>query len=148
DGTVALRAVNTKCLVAACGECIYDFRFDIDGFTPGADLPVKFGELNCPTDTETHWDYQGSVHIGTSDQGVVCRYLDRGLLEWNNLCGSANLICGTDHCTATCPAGLTCTAIDGASDTRCLKPCSADADCGSSGVLTCKDSFCRVGTTL
>jgi hypothetical protein len=146
--TLELRLVNTDCRNARCGSCIYDYRFDLSGIAESSELPLKIGTMECATDPAVHWDYETTLHLADGREGVVCRYAPRGTLVWVGKCAERNLPCGSDAvCGMTCAGGLTCASVDGASDTRCLASCQADADCSPATAMTCQDGTCRLATT-
>jgi hypothetical protein len=151
DGKVDLALTNERCSVARCGSCLYDFTFDLKGVALNAALPVRVGFAAC-ADEAVNWKHTALLPVADAPSGVLCRYAERGALIWQaqakDTCQSANMPCG-EHCetsTTTCNAGLSCVAVDGANDQRCLPNCSSDNDC-TAGLTTCRDGLCRIANS-
>jgi hypothetical protein len=156
DGSLELRLVNPTCAVAHCGWCIYDFSFTLRGAPPAAGLPVEVGQVACPG-TDPEWDPVIVLPDDAGDSGILCRYAnqfayDQQLAEQGR-CGSKFGTCGDQagFCTTSgtgptpCSDGLVCAATD--DTTRCLEPCTTDADCSPRAVSACVDGICRLSAT-
>jgi hypothetical protein len=151
DGAATLVANNPSCKVARCGSCLYDLSYELSGVNDVRELPVKIGVNSCPTSGQTRWKGALKLPVGGADHGIVCRHVPADALAWHasstSSCSARHMPCGSDLCGAECDAGLSCSAIDGAADKRCLKTCTADADCGTDGTTSCVDGLCRLATS-
>jgi hypothetical protein len=154
---LTLGLVNPLCMIAACGTCIYDWTFDVHLATPSAPLPVAIQIDTCPG-TQPIQTTTVSLPVDTAPSGIVCNYAEFGALGWQAMalgtCGTVGMPCnGTSMCSSSvtppappCTAGLTCTAGQSADKTICAKPCTVEADCGTSGAQTCTAGLCRPKT--
>jgi hypothetical protein len=151
DGAIELAVDNPSCRVASCGTCLYDFDFELADVDTTADLPLRAALKMCPSD-DTTYGADVTLPLADSPSGSLCRPIARGPLGWyaitTSRCGAYNMPCGADCMGPSgCDDGLTCVAIDGADDYRCLEVCSADADC-SSPLTSCQSETCRPAQTF
>jgi len=153
DGGFDLRVAFTdpECRIAACGSCLYDFQFEIEGVDTHAPLPLSFGDEICgePDDSPVEL----TLPLDEGRDGLACRHVNRGTLDWLSMCGSAHTPCGetADDCELPdedtpepwhCEEGLTCSEEDG--QRLCLRECDSDEDCPLAGVETCVDGLCHL----
>jgi hypothetical protein len=154
DGSLELLLTNTKCAVAACGWCLYDFQFDVRNVPPLSGLPVRIGTIGCPGETPT-FDHELSLPADAGPSGILCRYTNVSaydqLLVEHDRCGSQfgscrdqDGFCKTDG-APECREGLVCTPA--ADSERCLTPCTSDYDCSPGEVSACVDGICRLTAT-
>jgi hypothetical protein len=154
DGSLDLTLENPKCAIAACGWCLYDFRFTVRGAPPPGGLPLRIGTIACPGEAPS-WDHALSLPEDAGDSGIVCRYAHPVAydeqLEREDRCGAKFGTCGgqggfcTISGTEPCREGLVCSAAD-ATD-RCLEPCDTDEDCSPRAVSACVDGICRLAAS-
>lgn len=143
-GTARLFVENPRCDVqAACGSCVYDFSFELDGVDAGAPLALELWEKGDCEAAEL--DAQVTLPLDTESRGMRCRPVDPGVLAWIGQCGgelhhACGAICEPE---GACDEGLTCGEfVDG--DERCLGACQSDADCPLDGLLRCDEGLCRL----
>jgi hypothetical protein len=90
------------------------------------------------------------------ESGILCRYAnqfayDQQLAEQDRCgskfgtCGDGGGFCNSGTGPTTCRDNLVCTTADDAS--RCLEPCTTDADCSPREVSACIDGICRLSAT-
>lgn len=152
DSGLELRVVNPGCMLAACGSCMYDWSFDVHA-AKDADLALSMVEDPCPGQ-QTPTTVTATLPLSTTPEGELCRYASHGGLGWQasslGTCGQAympcrnpNDMCSQGSAADPCEAGLTC--ADGASSSEqvCHAPCTTDADCAPTGILTCQTGLCR-----
>lgn len=145
---LSLSVYKNSCQVFKCGWCVFDFEFELSGIDASHDLPVRIGSAVCESEPTEYGD-QLTLPLGKEKEGVLCRYMEQGPLEWYgralDKCGKRNMPCGdcTGADTTSCAAGLRCTQL-GQNDSRCLQECTSDDDC-SGGLTTCQDGVCQPG---
>ncbi len=153
DGAaVHLRVYNPGCMLAACGICIYDWSFGLDGVEDASAVDLVVEVDPCPGEQEPE------VHSATlpgplSTEGIVCRWTDIWALEWHSgeagTCGELHMPCGDDEICGSldpgqCLGDLQC-ADRGDGDEVCLAPCVEDGDCLPAGMMSCgDDGLCRL----
>jgi len=150
DGSLELELVNTGCTLFRCGSCLYDTRYDLSGIAGTPLLALHIGYVDCPSKASVRWEYDTSLAIGATPTGIVCRYAPLNSVLSPTVCSGKNLLCGgaSGLCNSTpCADGLTCTPVDGVNDSRCLQPCTTNADCTPAGTMACTDGVCRLATT-
>lgn len=153
DGAIALDVDNPSCLVAACGKCLYDWSFDIQGATPaGQPVPLNLTVNTCKGQQAP---VQIPATIGAEEQGLACSYADYGGLLWQasatNACGTLAMPCvGSSLCgsgsftsTGTCSGSLVCDSSAATNEPRCLVPCSTAQDCPRADAWVCQAGLCR-----
>ena len=148
---LTLTARNAACAQAGCGNCIYDFAFEVGGVDDSRPLELTFQEDTCH-DIELAAEL--TLPIDEKSSGIVCRQA--------RFYDGLNLLCGTAHtppCTDmdgpfTCAEGrcsdasLTCVeGPAGAHRDVCLQTCEVDEDC-SLEVDSCQDGLCRLRETF
>lgn len=154
DGSLELLLTNTKCAVAACGWCLYDFEFGVRNVPPLSGLPVRIGTIGCPGETPT-FDHELTLPEDAEAAGVLCRYTKSfaydQLLAEQDRCGSQlgscrdqAGFCKTEG-AAQCRGDLVCAPTDDSN--RCLTPCTSDDDCSPREVSACVDGVCRLAAT-
>lgn len=154
DGALELLLTNSKCSVASCGWCIYDFQFGVRNVPPLAGLPVRIGTIACPGE-EPSFDDLLTLPADAEPSGILCRYTN--IFAYDQLLGEQDL-CGSEFggcrdqagfCTAEgappCRDGLVCSPAD--EFNRCLSPCETDDDCAPREVSACVDGICRLART-
>jgi hypothetical protein len=150
DGVLTLIASGEpECRIAACGSCIYDFRFEVPLKDAAAALQVSFAleiceKLEPPSATVT-------LPLDTADEGVACQQLSAHTQSWLGRCGGPHQPCGDgetcfvgDASATECAAGLTCHDAGDDLGRLCLTPCESDADCPLPAVERCDDGVCQV----
>jgi len=152
DGSLELLLVNPKCAVASCGWCMYDFAFTLRGAPAPAALPIDVGQVACPGEEPT-WDPGLVLPADAGDSGIVCRYANRFAYDQQlaerdgcgskfGTCGDEAGFCGGSGGPTVCRDDLVCAPADDV--TRCLEPCTTDADCAPQAVSACIDGICRL----
>lgn len=155
DATLELTLVNPSCAIARCGWCIYDFAFTLRGAPPPAGLPIEVGQVACPGE-DPEWDPTIVLPDAAGDSGILCRYAnqfayDQQLSEQDRCgskfgtCGDQGGFCASGGGPIACRDNLVCSPADDAS--RCLEPCTTDADCTPQAVSACIDGICRLSAT-
>jgi hypothetical protein len=143
---LTLALTNPDCRIAKCGSCVYDWSFDVavpDGSGP---IPLRISIDRCPGEQEIT-SYTASLPTARPS-GILCRSANWYALEQQcselGDCGTLGMPCGTTvDMDVSCTAGLECVNASGSSDTVCIEPCGSDADCGTTGALSCEDGVCR-----
>jgi hypothetical protein len=150
DGTLALNISNPSCSLTACGVCLYDWSFDLRTSAPtGASLPVTIAVLPCEKMVSgTSITMAGATWaevLGDQDQGIHCVFADYTALILQagvtGTRGTSGMPCA--GATQTCSEGLVCDAGAAATESLCLVPCAADADCPRTEVWSCQSGLCR-----
>lgn len=165
DGSLDLLLSNPGCMIAHCGTCIYDWSFEVQGINATSPLPLTVAIDVCPA--EDIGEKQGAsfpivsknvtLPIDAKVSGILCNYADYGALGWQaqalSECGTNAMPCagvpnsmcstGTTNTEPSCQGNLVCSDNGNHEQRICAKPCVADADCGSLGVLTCGGGLCR-----
>lgn len=142
DG-VALSVHKDRCEVLRCGNCLFDFDFELSGVSGEAPLRLRFGSAACESAPVTYTD-ELTLPLDEAPSGTVCRPVPRNDAEWHGrvtgACGSLNMPCGScDSADASsCGESLTCAAI-ATGDLRCLAACETDEDCQ---LTTCIAGLC------
>jgi hypothetical protein len=153
DGAaISLRVYNPGCMLAACGTCIFDWAFGLEGVEDGASVSLALDVDPCPGEQEPE-TYTATLPGPLSTEGIVCRWTDKNALEWHaaetGTCGALHMPCGDDEICGSlapgeCLGDLQC-ADRGDGDEVCLAPCAGDADCLPSGMVSCgDDGLCRL----
>lgn len=154
DGDLQLSLVNPECLIARCGWCIYDWSFEVVGLDTSKPLPLSLGIDTCPGEQPIEKAI-ATLPVNAKPSGILCNYAHFGALGWQaqalSECGKVGMPCtGTSMCTTstaatelTCADDLVCTDNGNPDERICAKPCTADADCGTKGVLGCAEGLCR-----
>lgn len=153
EGILNLDLTNPECRIAACGQCIYDWNFAVQGVPEGTAVPVVVGLDTCPGQRSAEKESL-VIPANAAARGIACRYADWNALGWQarvlSTCGQAGMPCeGTSGLCSdaagslSCAEGLTCTDNGNASQRICAKSCTGDPDCGSSGAQVCSAGFCR-----
>jgi len=151
DGTLELAVHKATCDVFRCGTCVFDFGYALSNVDTTRPLSVHLGAAICASEPTTFSD-EVTLPVEQQDNGVVCRYLERGPIEQygrgRGTCGERNMPCGTCNGSdnLSCASGLTCTEL-GNNDTRCLESCMTDADC-TGGLTTCQDGLCHASASF
>jgi len=143
DGTLALDIRDPSCAFTACGECLYDWSFDLNtsvasGVRVPATITVDPCERLVPGSTLTEV-------IGDEDQGIHCMFADFSAL---NLQAGATGTRGTSGmpcagAAESCSEGLICDSSAAANQPRCLVSCANDVDCPRTDVWSCQSGLCR-----
>jgi hypothetical protein len=143
DGTLELAVYADSCTGLKCGDCLFDFTYELAGIAADVALPVRLGHARCESEPTTY-THELTLPLDEEDSGIVCKLVEQSALEHyaqgSASCGSLNMPCGdcvTDE--ATCEAGLTCAEV-AAGDARCLARCQSDADCPAD--LACQNDVC------
>jgi hypothetical protein len=154
DGGLGLSLVNPECMIASCGWCIYDWSFEVEGVDLGRPLTVGVGIDTCPGEQAIR-NATATLPVDAQSSGILCNYANFNALGWQALslktCGTLAMPCnGTSMCQSypvttdlTCQGDLVCSDNGNADERICAKPCSVDDDCGTLGVLECRDGLCR-----
>ncbi len=151
---VDLIVENSDCDIGACGSCIYDWSFDLEGIPKGEDLALTVSVWVYPREG-CDWDvdpadeleeYHLDISKDTLASGMVCRYVRPMELEWLQKIGGPYL-----YCTDTCDEGLECAPHPDADNypesTICLIPCSegdTDQPCPDPDLTSCIDGYCQL----
>lgn len=159
DGGLKLSLVNPDCMIALCGTCMYDWSFDVVGVETSKDVALSLSIDTCPSGAVSTPIKNFSVTLPTAAKasGILCNYADFGGLAWQAMalsqCATVGMPCNNvtnGMCPSTpvstemtCQGDLICTDNGTAEQRICAKPCAADTDCGSLGILTCKEGLCR-----
>jgi hypothetical protein len=150
ESGLELWAANPSCMIAACGWCIYDWAFDIEGVT-GTDLSVSIITDPCPGE-QTPDQVTATLPLSKSPAGELCRYAHHGALSWQasalGTCGqaympcrSADGMCALGTASTACEGGLVCGDAGEVGQQVCHAPCTGD--CGPTGSLSCQNGLCR-----
>jgi hypothetical protein len=153
DGTsIDVRVYNPGCMLAACGTCIYDWAFGLEGVTEAASISLSIEISPCPEEQEPYFK-SATLPGPLSVEGIVCRWTDIWALDWHagetGTCGALHMPCGAGGIcaegeAAQCDGDLEC-ANRGDGELACLAPCVEDADCLPSGMMSCgDDGLCRL----
>jgi len=137
--------------IAACGWCLYDFRFDVKNVDSLAALPVRVGLVDCQG--AVSFDYALTLPEDAGDSGILCRYANPYALddqfavqgrcgERFSSCNKVGSLCARSG-VAGCNEGLTCVEVT-SGDSRCLEECSEGADCTASEVSECSGGVCNL----
>jgi hypothetical protein len=150
-GALEVSVYQDTCAVARCGQCVFDFHFELQSVPADAPLALRIGSAICESQPTIFSD-ELTLPVDTQESGVVCRRLDRGALDdyagTRGLCGAANMPCGAACSGAageSCGTSATCTEL-APSDSRCLTNCTTDDDCPS-GLTTCVDGACQAAAS-
>ncbi|MDD5306219.1 MAG: hypothetical protein PHU25_02750 [Deltaproteobacteria bacterium] len=150
--TLRLAALNPSCEIASCGSCIYDWSYEVEGVAADADLKLVMEENACPDGEEGARVDEATIPKARLSAGIMCRYVDSGVMEWVAGCGALHLPCGTGSgmCPeepVPCQGDLVCNATGVGSDEVCMQPCSTSSQCPLPDVLTCDGEVCRLTET-
>lgn len=152
EGALSLGLENPGCRVASCGWCIYDWSFELEGIDTSKPLSVVLGIDKCPG-TGDIVSASAVLPLDSQAEGISCNYANWNALTWQaaylGTCGTVGMPCRngiSGLCSegpTDCEDGLVCGAAGAPGENTCIKACSSDVDCGSSGVLRCEESLCR-----
>jgi hypothetical protein len=149
-----LTVSNPECLIARCGQCLYDWSFDVSGIDSKEALSIHLAIDTCPgkQDLKT---YSTQLPIHERSSGILCNYAEYNALGMQSAalgeCGTLGMPCqGTAKCSdtpasteMTCQNDLVCTTNGNKNELICAKSCHEDKNCGTLGVQTCSDGLCR-----
>lgn len=155
NGVLQLSVSNPGCMLADCGECIYDWSYEVATLDTSKPLPVRLGIDVCPGSDAIRY-IEATLPVDTQSSGILCNYADYGAIGWQAMglsqCGTVGMPCvntmmcsrgGNSAAAASCEGDLVCADNGNAEERICAKACSGDADCGSLGVLSCSGGLCR-----
>lgn len=146
DGELQLALMDTRCIVAGCGSCVYDLSYDVRVDTT-SDLAVSLEHEGCGATRKL----TARLPLATQEAGSSCVYADHGALFWHagttGSLGKRHMPCVTspkDGPSQQCDDGLVCSAP---SPERpiCLARCTSDAECDA--LTRCSDGVCQLHTT-
>jgi hypothetical protein len=144
DGALEVSVYKDTCDVYRCGNCVYDFDFDLT-VSVDAPLGVRLGSAVCASQPTT-FDEELTLPLDEEPSGIRCRPLHPHVLQQyasaRGSCGELNMPCG--DCSAgqtACAAGSACVAL-ASGDSRCLADCTTDSDCVA-GLTSCQEGACR-----
>lgn len=146
DGALELSVYKDTCDLYRCGNCVFDFDFDLVNVPLDAPLTLRVGSAVCRSQSPTFED-ELTLPLDSAPDGIRCRALRSDELvnyaSSRGSCGERNMPCGdcTSAAPAACAAGLSCWEL-ASGDSRCLTPCGGDVDC-LPGLTTCQDGACR-----
>jgi hypothetical protein len=137
---VTIELENALCAVAGCGSCIFDTATVVE-LPSVADLTLALSlDPFCDGAPEVR---EWTLPLATEPRGISCDY---GRPPGLGLMGPEFMWCGAGA-NGACDTGLSC--IDqGQTSSRCLRPCSSDADCPLPGGTRCADGFCRPASSV
>lgn len=150
-GQVVVQLDKSECADAACGNCSYDTRAQVnvsaeDLVASGtATTQVTLRLTNCKG--EVTRSYEWSVPIAAEPSGITCRAIWDFFAVQSASAGDVfseadvNLYARCEDAeypefTKTCTEDRTC--VDG----YCVPPCAVDGDCPLGGALSCIDGAC------
>jgi hypothetical protein len=154
NGRLGLTVANPECVQADCGYCIFDWSFEVTGVDTSHPVSIDVNIDACPR-TTMQTTQSVLLPVAENSSGILCRYANFDALMWQaaalSECGTQGMPCqGIDMCQTTstttepsCTGDLVCTNNGDPNQPICTKACTNDEDCGSHGVLTCKDGLCR-----
>lgn len=146
---ISLGIHDPYCGTAACGSCVYDFSFIVEGVDLDAPARVRLRETSC--ERPEILEPEVLLAVDERETGIICRVQPTYAFE--EQCGRPYLSpCRPDSSQGTCDdgcgEGLTC-AVAESEDGRdlCLTACEADDDCPLA-VESCQDGACRLRETF
>lgn len=154
SSAVTLSVDNPSCTIAKCGNCSYDWSFDLEGIDSQSDVQITIAENACPEKQESR-KYAFKVTTAQINSGVVCKYSDDSWSIHYLEAGSLHALCegasgstvSTDTGVRSCKGDLVC-AEKGSIGPTCFQPCTADGDCPQQdGLYSCKEGLCLLRTT-
>lgn len=149
EGGIDVQISNASCRTASCGWCLYDFSFELSGVEGSEPLPLALIEDDCES-ADIYSELV--VPLDTEPSGMRCRPAFRHALGGGlaPACdGNRHMSCGELNCGSSagdCNEGLLCSEIE-KGDSRCMKTCEQDTDCGLD-VLSCVEGTCALGATF
>lgn len=136
---VTLELENAICLVASCGNCLYDTASVLE-LAAITDVTLALSlDSTCDGDPVIReW------HLPLSDEprGMICEFSSS--LEQGGLGGPFTRCIPPED---SCDAGLTC-LDEGEFNAHCVPACTVDADCSLSGGTRCSDGLCRPASSV
>lgn len=124
----------------ACGECLHDFSFELVLSQRPSEVMTTLSARSRPCSSCT-WAESGFQLPIDESEGIACRYGTRS--------GWTALAEGSLHgrpANGRCDDGLVLKKPR-PSEERCVRTCTADADCGSPA-LACRDGGCVIARGL
>jgi hypothetical protein len=145
--SVVLSLTNPGGAVAACGWCLYDHAFEVEGAAAGADLTVAVERSNT-SDRGKEGTITFTVPARAAPTGVVCDYGHQYAMvdhaQKTGTIGKRNRPCTSivEPANVMCDSGLACSPVsDAPGASLCLAVCTADGDCGGQ-LYTCASGAC------
>jgi len=145
DGAaITVGVTNPGCMIGGCGSCIYDWAFEVEGVSGGADLALTFSVETCPGE-EAPTEGTVALPAATLGQGLMCRYASWGTLEWLGLVGTLNTPCGESSMLEepiTCEGDLECASVGEDGRDICVAACADVSECPLPDIMLCEANLC------
>jgi hypothetical protein len=150
DGDLELLVFNEIEGANLCGNCLYNWMFDLDALDLEGDLDLVVSVKNYQG-ADTQEIERAMIPLSESTEGIRCRYVAPFPLGWDpSHDGGLHLPCRVDGTGTPCDDGLACEDVPSSygAEERCLQPCSADDDCPLDGLLSCQAGICLLAGEL
>jgi hypothetical protein len=150
QGELEVSVYKDSCDVYRCGNCVYDFDFQLAHVATDEALRLRLGSATCASQPAT-FDEELTLPVDDEPSGIRCRpLLGFPLQQYASArasCGERNMPCGdcVSADSTACAAGTTCRELE-SGDSRCLTSCTTDDDC-LPGLTSCVDGSCRAPDT-
>jgi len=146
---IDLGVANPSCEIARCGNCLYDFTFEIEGVDPSQPAEAQLHRYDCHGGGNFEPAPKVILPLDARPEGMLCRPRSYELA-----CGRAHLrpcdeSTGGDlgDCEDGCGEGLACVDSEERDGDRCYTACEVDGDCPLE-VESCQDGACRLRETF